>query len=374
MRSNAAKTFLWTAGLLIGSVVLALAAIGMGRFSMSLPQTIATLFPGALPDIEVTQTMRNVIFNIRLPRVLLSLLSGAGLSVAGASFQGLFSNPLATPDTLGVATGASFGAALGILLGCDMFMTQVCALLMGMLAVAIVYTVSRVRGGTNMVMIILGGMVVSSLFSALVSMIKYVADPQDVLPAITFWLMGSLSATNFQTLTLGAPFILVGTAMIFALRWRLNVLSLNEDEAHTLGVNVNLLRLLVILASTMITASVVSMCGLIGWVGLLIPHISRMLFGNDNRRVIPASIGLGAIFMLLIDTLARTVSASEIPVSILTAVIGAPVSTACAPRVRPSVELMAMQRTTLSPISCATSATSFLPFSSSSMALRRFGS
>lgn len=325
MRSASVKTFLWTAGLIIGSAVLALAAIGMGRFSMSIPQTLATLFPGSFPKIEVTQTMRNVIFNIRLPRVLLSLLAGAGLSVAGASFQGLFSNPLATPDTLGVATGASFGAALGILLGCNMFMTQVCALMMGMLAVAIVYTVSRVRGGTNMVMIILGGMVVSSLFSALVSMIKYVADPQDVLPAITFWLMGSLSATNFQTLLLGAPFILAGTAMIFVLRWRLNVLSLNEDEAHTLGVNVNLLRLLVILASTMITASVVSMCGLIGWVGLLIPHISRMLFGNDNRRVIPASIGLGAIFMLLIDTLARTVSASEIPVSILTAVIGAPV-------------------------------------------------
>ena len=292
---------------------------------MSIPQTLATLFPGSFPEIEVTQTMRNVIFNIRLPRVLLSLLAGAGLSVAGASFQGLFSNPLATPDTLGVATGASFGAALGILLGCNMFLTQVCALAMGMLAVAVVYAVSRVRGGTNMVMIILGGMVVSSLFSALVSMIKYVADPQDVLPAITFWLMGSLSATNFQTLLLGAPFILAGTAMIFALRWRLNVLSLNEDEAHTLGVNVSLLRVLVILASTMITASVVSMCGLIGWVGLLIPHISRMLFGNDNRRVIPASIGLGAIFMLLIDTLARTVSASEIPVSILTAVIGAPV-------------------------------------------------
>ena len=325
MRSGSLKTFLWTAGLIIGSAVLALAAIGMGRFSMSIPQTVATLFPGSLPDIEVTQTMRSVIFNIRLPRVLLSLLAGAGLSVAGASFQGLFSNPLATPDTLGVATGACCGAALGILRGCDMFMTQVCALFMGMLAVAIVYAVSRVRGGTNMVMIILGGMVVSSLFSALVSMIKYVADPQDVLPAITFWLMGSLSATNFQTLVLGAPFIIAGTAMIFALRWRLNVLSLNEDEAHTLGVNVKLLRLLVILASTMITASVVSMCGLIGWVGLLIPHISRMIFGNDNRRVIPASIALGAIFMLVIDTIARTATASEIPVSILTAVIGAPV-------------------------------------------------
>ena len=325
MRSNSAKTFLGTAGLIIGSVVLALIAIGMGRFSMSVPQTIATLIPGTFPDIEVTQTMRNVIFNIRLPRVLLSLLAGAGLSVAGASFQGLFSNPLATPDTLGVATGASFGAALGILMGCSMFMTQVCALLMGMLAVAIVYAISRIRGGTNMVMIILGGMVVSSLFSALVSMIKYVADPQDVLPAITFWLMGSLSATNFRTLLLGAPFIIIGTVMISVLRWRLNVLSLNEDEAHTLGVNVSLLRMLIILASTMITASVVSMCGLIGWVGLLIPHISRMMFGNDNRRVIPASIGLGAIFMLIIDTLARTMSASEVPVSILTAIIGAPV-------------------------------------------------
>ncbi len=316
---------LWTSGLAIGSVVLAIVAIGLGRFSMSIPEVIATLIPGSFPDIEVTQTMKNVIFNIRLPRVLLSLLAGAGLSVAGASFQGLFSNPLATPDTLGVATGASFGAALGILLGFNMFLTQVCALLMGVVAVLVVYTVSRVRGGTNMIMIILGGMVVSSLFSALVSMIKYVADPQDVLPAITFWLMGSLSGVNFQTLALGAPFIAVGTIMIFVLRWRLNVLSLNEDEAHTLGVNVRLLRVLVILASTMITASVVSMCGLIGWVGLLIPHISRMLFGNDNRRVIPASIGLGAIFMLIIDTIARTMTASELPVSILTAVIGAPV-------------------------------------------------
>ena len=196
---------------------------------------------------------------------------------------------------------------------------------MGLGAVALVYLVGQVWGERTVLTLVLAGLVVSSLFSALVSLVKYVADPQNTLPAITFWLMGSLSATNFQTLLLGAPFILAGTAMIFVLRWRLNVLSLNEDEAHTLGVNVNLLRLLVILASTMITASVVSMCGLIGWVGLLIPHISRMLFGNDNRRVIPASIGLGAIFMLLIDTLARTVSASEIPVSILTAVIGAPV-------------------------------------------------
>lgn len=206
-----------------------------------------------------------------------------------------------------------------------MALVQVLALASGVLAVVVVYAVSRVRGTSSMIMIILGGMVVSALFSALVSLIKYVADPQDVLPSITFWLMGSLSGTNYETLLLGAPFIIAGTLLIYALRWRLNALSLNEEEAHTLGVNVRLVRALVVLGSTMVTASVVSMCGLIGWVGLLIPHISRMMLGNDNRRVVPASVVLGAAFMLVIDTVARTVTASEIPVSILTAVIGAPV-------------------------------------------------
>ncbi len=315
----------WAAGSLLGLAALALIAMGLGRFSMSPAEVLATLFPGALSGVEVTQTMQNVVYNIRLPRVLLALLSGAGLSVAGASFQSLFSNPLATPDTLGVATGASFGAALGILLGLNMALVQVLALASGVLAVVVVYAVSRVRGTSSMIMIILGGMVVSALFSALVSLIKYVADPQDVLPSITFWLMGSLSGTNYETLLLGAPFIIAGTLLIYALRWRLNALSLNEEEAHTLGVNVRLVRALVVLGSTMVTASVVSMCGLIGWVGLLIPHISRMMLGNDNRRVVPASVVLGAAFMLVIDTVARTVTASEIPVSILTAVIGAPV-------------------------------------------------
>lgn len=319
------RTIVWAAGSLLGLAALVLIAMGLGRFSMSPAEVLATLFPGALSGVEVTQTMQNVIYNIRLPRVLLALLSGAGLSVAGASFQSLFSNPLATPDTLGVATGASFGAALGILLGLNMALVQVLALASGVLAVVVVYAVSRVRGTSSMIMIILGGMVVSALFSALVSLIKYVADPQDVLPSITFWLMGSLSGTNYETLLLGAPFIIAGTLLIYALRWRLNALSLNEEEAHTLGVNVRLVRALVVLGSTMVTASVVSMCGLIGWVGLLIPHISRMMLGNDNRRVVPASVVLGAAFMLVIDTVARTVTASEIPVSILTAVIGAPV-------------------------------------------------
>ena len=173
-------------------------------------------------------------------------------------------------------------------------------------------------------MIVLAGMVIGALFSALVSLIKYVADPQDVLPTITFWLLGSLSGTTKLTLLQGSPFIIAGTLLIFFLRWKLNLMTLNEDEAISLGVPVKRIRLLVILGATMITASVVSMCGLIGWVGLLIPHISRMLYGNNNKSVIPASIGLGALFMLFIDTLARSVSGTEIPVSILTSIIGAP--------------------------------------------------
>ena len=179
-------------------------------------------------------------------------------------------------------------------------------------------------GRSSIVMIVLAGMVVSALFSALVSLVKYTADPQDVLPAITFWLMGSLSGTGWNTLLFGAPFILIGLVIIFLYRWKLNAMTLTEEEASSLGVNVRQVRAMVILGAAMVTASVVSMCGVIGWVGLLIPHISRMIFGNNNQRVIPASMGLGAIFMLVIDTAARCVTASEIPVSILTAVIGAP--------------------------------------------------
>ena len=173
-------------------------------------------------------------------------------------------------------------------------------------------------------MIILAGMVVSALFSALVSLVKFAADPQDVLPAITFWLMGSLSAATKETLALGSPLIIIGVVVIYLLRWKLNAMALSEEEATALGIPVKRIRLIVILAAAMITASAVSMCGLIGWVGLLIPHISRMIFGNDNRYVIPSSIVLGSIFMLVIDTAARCTLPSEVPASILTAVIGAP--------------------------------------------------
>ena len=303
---------------LIGS----LAALCLGQFRIEPARVLRELFVE-----RGTDNVHTTIWNIRLPRILMSLIAGAGLAASGAAFQSLFANPLATPDTIGVANGASFGAALGILLGGGAFEVQALALLFGVLAVLLVFAVTRGMGAKNpsMLMVILAGLVISSLFSALVSLIKYVSDPQDTLPVITFWLMGRFSGVTRASMLLSVPLIAVGTALIFLLRFRLNALSLSEDEARSMGVDLKLVRGLVIAAAAMTTASVVSVCGVIGWVGLLIPHIARMLFGNDNRYVVPASIVSGALFLLLVDTVARCAAASEIPVSILTAVIGAPV-------------------------------------------------
>ncbi|MDR0906500.1 MAG: iron ABC transporter permease [Oscillospiraceae bacterium] len=320
------KDIIWTIALIAVPIILGIAAIGAGRFSISVREILECLLPPLFPDAEVSGVTSRVIFSIRLPRVLLALIAGAGLATAGAAFQGIFSNPLATPDTLGVASGASFGAALAILLGMDMMYIQFMAVFWGVAAVVVaLLLISGSNGRGSTMMLILAGMVVGALFSALLSIIKYVADPQDALPSITYWLMGSLTGTTFPRLAAGAPLIVVGTLLIFLVRWRLNAMSLHEDEAKALGVNVKLVRVIVIAACTMITAAVIAMCGQIGWVGLLIPHIARMIFGNDNRRVIPACIGLGATFLLATDTVARSVSSAEIPVSILTSIIGAPI-------------------------------------------------
>lgn len=302
----------------------ALICLGIGRYSMSVSETVTTLF-SRFTNAKVDNTAYTVIFNVRLPRIILTAVVGAGLSCAGAAFQGLFSNPLATPDTLGVASGASFGAVLAMLIGGNMIGIQGMALIFGLISCLITFLIGRSSRRGSIVMIVLAGLVVSSVFEALVSLMKYVADPQDELPVITYWLMGSMSRANYKNLVMGIPFIVIGIIIIFALRWRLNILSFNEDEARSLGVNVKILRVAFILASSMITASCVSMCGQVGWVGLLVPHISRMMRGNNNCKVIPVSISLGAFFMIVMDTFARSATASEIPISILTAIIGAPV-------------------------------------------------
>ncbi|MDR0819068.1 MAG: iron ABC transporter permease [Oscillospiraceae bacterium] len=325
-KERSKKDILWAVALIAAPVILGIASIGIGRYAIGARDIIECLFAPLFPNAQVSEVTTRVIFNIRLPRVLLALVAGAGLAVAGASFQSIFSNPLATPDTLGVASGASFGAAAAIMLGYKMLYVQLWAVFFGVAAVmvAVVFTSGpKGRGGT--IMLILAGMVVGALFSALLSVVKYVADPQDALPGITFWLMGSLTGTTFSRLALGAPLIITGTLALYAIRWRLNVMSLPENEARAIGVNVKLVRIIVIAASTVITAAVIATCGQIGWIGLLVPHIARMIFGSNNKRVIPACIGLGAVFLLVTDTVARSVIPSEIPVSILTAIIGAPI-------------------------------------------------
>lgn len=303
-------------------LVTSLIALSMGPFQIPFGDTIKILF-GKTSDIANAEI---VIMNIRLPRILFSMVAGSGLAIAGVAFQALFANPLATTDTLGISNGASFGAALGILFHASVFVTQLSAMLFGMIAVALVYLFSSSKNyGQSKIMIILSGIVISSLFFSLVSLVKYVADPNDVLPVITFWLMGSFSSITVTSCIQAIPMILIGILILYLLRYRFNLLTLQEEEAITLGINIKLLRILVIVSASLITASVVSICGVIGWVGLLIPHIARMLLGNNHVRIVPISLLFGAEFMLCIDTLARCLTNAEIPVSILTAIIGAPV-------------------------------------------------
>lgn len=263
------------------------------------------------------------IWNLRIPRILLALLVGAGLSTAGCAFQSLFANPLATPDTLGVASGASFGAALGILLGFDMLGMQATSFLMGALAVALTWLGGSGKG-RGLSSVVLSGIMMGSLFNALVSLVKYLADAETQLPAITYWLMGGLNSAGYRSLLFGAPPVILGIFLLFCIRWRMNLLPLSEDESKSSGINLYVLRGVTIICATVITASCVSMCGQVGWVGLLIPHMCRMKFGSNHMSLVPASISFGAVFMVIVDTAARTMTASEIPVSILTAIIGAP--------------------------------------------------
>ena len=304
-------------------IAVTIICIGIGRYHIS-PLESLQILVSPLTGQEVDPQGWSVVYHVRLPRIMLALVAGMGLSISGASFQALFSNPLATPDTLGVTTGASFGAVLALLFTRNVFVVQLAALAMGLAALAGTCMISRLNGKSSILMVVLGGMVVSSLFQALVSLVKYVADPDEDLPAITYWLMGSMSRATYQGLAVGIPLILLGVALLFLLRWRLNILSLQEDETRALGIDVRKLRIMVMAASTLVTASCVSLCGQVGWVGLLIPHVARMLYGSDNRKIIPVSMGLGSAFMVVIDTASRAATAAEIPVSILTAIIGAP--------------------------------------------------
>lgn len=313
----------WKILLIVLPVVTALIALGIGRYFITPGDVLAAIAGRFTGHYEIAEMAYKTIWNLRVPRILLALLAGAGLSVAGCAFQSLFANPLATPDTLGVASGASFGAALGILMGFGMMGMQIMSFAMGALAVTLTWLGGSGRG-KGLSSVVLSGIMMSSLFNALVSMVKYVADAETQLPAITYWLMGGLNNAGYRSLMFGAPPIIIGIVILFVIRWRMNLLPLSEDEARSSGVNIMRLRAVTVICATMITASCVSMCGQVGWVGLLIPHMCRMKFGSNHLSLVPASISFGAVFMVAVDTVARTATAAEIPVSILTAIIGAP--------------------------------------------------
>ncbi len=308
-------------------VALAGASLLLGRFPITPIDAVAMLANQVAPDL-VEQTWTNqqasIFFNVRAPRIVLALLVGCCLSAAGAAFQGTFQNPLVSPDLLGASQGAALGAAIAILMGLSSLQISMWAFVFSLITVALVVFISMHARGNPITVVILAGVMVSSLFSAGVSYTKLVADPNDTLPAITYWLMGSLTGAKFADIQLVSVPMAVGLVILFALRWRINILTMGDDEAATMGVNARLVRLLVMVAATLVTASSVAVSGMIGWVGLVIPHLCRMLVGCDYRKLLPASMVMGAGFLLLVDDIARVATTMEIPIGILTAFVGAP--------------------------------------------------
>ena len=311
----------------MASALLALFLLSfvVGRYGVPLGQVVRILLSGVLPLGQTwTDNMAIAVLNVRLPRILLACLVGCGLSAAGTGYQTVFQNPMAAPDILGASSGACFGAALAILTGQSAVMITVFAFLASLLSAALVYLVGNHTRGNRVVNLLLAGIMVGSLFSACTSYIKLVADPTNQLPQITYWLMGSLSGTRMGTVRFAAVCMAVGLVPLLLLRWRMNLLTLSPDEARAMGVHTDRLRLAVILSSTVLTAAAVSVSGMIGWVGLVIPHLSRRIVGSDCRRLMPMSCLFGAAFLLLVDNMARCLTATEIPIGILTAFVGAP--------------------------------------------------
>ena len=324
---------------ILGAVLLALFVLSfrVGRYGVSTVETCRILLDKLcgllsripfLQDLSLEQTwtdsMEAVVWNVRLPRILMACLVGCCLSCAGAAYQGVFQNPMASPDVLGASSGAAFGAALAILLGAGGSGVTASAFFWSLATVAVVYMIGQRAPGGRVLNLVLAGMIISSLRSAGTSYIKLVADPNNQLPEITYWLMGSLNGTYLSDVLHIAPVMAVGILPLFLLRWKLNLLTLGDDEARAMGVHPARLRLAAVVCATLITAASIAVSGMIGWVGLVMPHLCRKLVGSNFRMLLPASMLAGASFLLLVDDLSRNLLAVEIPIGILTAVIGAP--------------------------------------------------
>lgn len=306
-------------------IVLFFASFLIGRYPISPIDVINTVLCPIFPQLEVSPTITTIVFEIRLPRIIAAMLVGASLAMAGAAFQSIFKNPLVSSDLLGVSNGAGFGAALAIILSGSNVIVQIFAFVFGLISVSITYLISRAYKAGGILILVLSGVAISAFFNALISAIKFVADPDDKLPEIVYWLMGSLASVTMDKLIMILIPIIIGFAILLALRWHMNLLAMGDEEAQSLGLNPSRVRLLIIAGCTLLTSAAVSVSGVIGWIGLVIPHMTRMIVGPDNRILIPASLSLGASFLLLIDNISRAVIAIEIPIGILTAIIGVPI-------------------------------------------------
>ncbi|MCL2504047.1 MAG: iron ABC transporter permease [Coriobacteriia bacterium] len=302
-----------------------IASVCIGRYSVSVSEVLLCIrqWLTGIPAGVSSETYA-VVTQIRLPRAFFGIMVGAALSVSGAAFQGLFRNPLVSSGILGVSSGAGFGAALSILLFSSVLFTPIFAFVFGVVAVVLSYIVGKLAGTNTSITLVLGGTIIQSIFGALLSLVKYVADTDTQLPSITFWMMGSLASTRTADLLLAGIPILVGILGLLLMRWRINVLSMGDREARTLGLHVGANKAAVISFATLATAGAVSISGVVGWIGLVVPHMGRMLIGNDNRWLIPTCISLGGCFALAVDTICRTLVGTEIPLSVVSALVGGP--------------------------------------------------
>lgn len=297
----------------------------IGRYPLSLSLVFKILLNNFFgTSYGISPIHETVVIDIRLPRAILGALVGGSLAISGTALQGMFRNPLVDSGILGVSSGAGFGAALAIILFDSIFMIYGLSFLFSLIAVVLTFFIGRIYSTTPNIMLVLGGVVVSSIFSSLISFSKYIADPYDQLPTIVFWLMGSLASADYKDIMFASIPMLTGIIGLICIRWRINVLSMGDRECQALGVNTKVTKSIVIICSTLATAGAVSVSGIIGWVGLVIPHIGRMLIENDNKYLIPISFCLGATFLIFIDNIGRIITGSEIPLGILTALIGGP--------------------------------------------------
>lgn len=308
-------------------VLLFFISLMLGRYQVSLGDMGAVFYTRIFgSECTVSEMIQSVILKVRIPRICAAILIGGALSTAGATYQGLFKNPMISPDILGASAGAGFGAAMAILLSLPFIFIQFAAFAFGLLAVGLACLICKMvsRGKDALLILVLSGMIVATFFSSLITLLKYVADPQSKLPEITYWLMGGLSTVSAGDVGMMLVPFTIGIVPLFLLRWQLNAMAFGDEEAKAMGLNTKKLREIYIISATLLTAAAVAVCGMIGWIGLVIPHLTRMMVGPNHKYLIPASFLMGGIFLLLVDDLARTLFTVEIPLGILTSIIGAP--------------------------------------------------